>query len=165
MKAIDGWKEKVSPEELRKMLTKPGVYKHLDDLPPEVWDVNQKHNRQPKESIDVKKETAKEPIGNKFDGGKLRLDLVPAEGEEGVGEAFTYGLDKYGDHTWRGGIHYGRLIGAIARHLRLFKLGEDRDEESGLLHVDSITANAMMLSTFLREGRHELDDRYKPGDK
>lgn len=113
----------------------------------------------------MKTEKTKEPIGNKFDGGKLRLDLIPAEGEEGVSEAFTYGAEKYGVNNWRGGFHYSRLIGAIARHLRLFKAGEDRDEESNLLHVDSIAATAMMLSTFIREGRQGLDDRYKSGDK
>jgi hypothetical protein len=99
--------------------------------------------------------------GTKFDTDKLRLDLIPAEGEEGLGEAFTYGVTKYGDNNWREGLQYSRLIGAIARHLRAFKEGEDRDKESGLYHVDSIAATAMMLSTFLRENRTDLDNRYK----
>lgn len=114
-----------------------------------------------KESIHKRSKTELDLKGTKHDQAKLRLDLIPAEGEEGLGEAFTYGVGKYGDHNWRGGIVYSRLIGAIARHLRLFKGGEDRDIESGLYHVDSIAATAMMLSTFLREGSTKLDDRYR----
>jgi len=102
--------------------------------------------------------------GTKFDVDKNRMDLIPAEGEYGAGEAFTYGVKKYGDNNWREGIQYSRLIGAIQRHLNAFKGGEDRDKESNLYHVDSVAATAMMLSTFLREGRVDLDNRYKKNE-
>ena len=42
--------------------------------------------------------------GLKYDGGKLRYDLVPVSAIEGDAEVFTYGAEKYGAHNWEKGI-------------------------------------------------------------
>jgi hypothetical protein len=100
--------------------------------------------------------------GNKFDSGKLRLDLIPAEATEGIGLVLTFGAQKYAAHNWRKGIEYSRIIGAIKRHLLEIEKGNDIDEESGLLHIDHISCNAAFLQTFMRQPKKysEFDDRF-----
>jgi hypothetical protein len=53
--------------------------------------------------------------GNKFDGDKLRVDLIPVEAIEGIAGILTHGAKKYGDNNWREGIKFTRVYGAILR--------------------------------------------------
>ena len=101
--------------------------------------------------------------GTKHDSDKNRLDLVPSEAIEALGEVVTFGSRKYDSHNWRKGIDYGRLFGACLRHLMEWNRGEDNDLESGLNHISHAMCNLTFLSTFIREGRCELDDRYIKG--
>ena len=98
-------------------------------------------------------------LGLKHDAGKPRLDLVDSLAIEGLGQALAFGASKYGDHNWRGGIKWMRIIAALLRHTFAIHRGEDIDPESGLLHVDHIGANWMFLSWHMRM-KKELDDRW-----
>lgn len=69
---------------------------------------------------------------------------------------------KTGEHNWRGGIAYSRLISAAYRHLGAINRGEDIDPESGLPHVYHLACNVMFLS-WMMENKPELDDRFKYG--
>ncbi len=65
-----------------------------------------------------------------------------------------------GDHNWRKGFSWSRLIAAAFRHLSAILQGEDVDPESGELH----TAHLMCCVAFLHEhmvGGLGTDDRYK----
>lgn len=101
--------------------------------------------------------------GVKHDGGKPLLALIPAHAIEEEGKVWTFGANKYGNHNWRKGLTYVRILSALLRHAFALVRGEDLDPESGLHHGAHIRCNAGMLVDFYYEGRTELDDRYKKG--
>ena len=39
--------------------------------------------------------------GKKFDGDKLRFDLIPAVAEEEIAKILTFGAKKYGPDNWQ----------------------------------------------------------------
>lgn len=73
--------------------------------------------------------------GNKFDEEKVRLDLLPPELLEGVGTILTFGADKYGDRNWEQGMKWGRVYGAMLRHMLAWWKGATFDPESGKSHL------------------------------
>ena len=98
--------------------------------------------------------------GKKWDGGKVRVDLLSPYALEQIAKVMTFGATKYGDNNWREGIAWSRLIGALLRHTFAFMRGEDSDPETGLSHL----AHAGCCIMFLLESlvtHPELDDRYK----
>lgn len=99
--------------------------------------------------------------GAKNDGGKNRLDLVPASALWEVGRVMTFGAGKYGDRNWLGGLAYGRLFAAMMRHAWSWWRGEERDEESGIHHLAHAAACSMMLLEYCmrRNDGGSLDDR------
>lgn len=83
--------------------------------------------------------------GLKHDGGKLRLDLVPAEIIEAVGAVVTHGAEKYGEGNWRK-VEPKRYRAALMRHICAWlsdPYGKDRD--SGLPHLYHIACNVAFL--------------------
>lgn len=73
--------------------------------------------------------------GRKYDGGKLRFDLIAPEAEEALTTILTFGANKYGDRNWEGGMKWGRVYGALRRHLSSWLQGEKFDEETGYSHL------------------------------
>jgi len=98
--------------------------------------------------------------GKKFDGGKPRLDLIPAEFSIGVAKAFGFGAKKYDEHNFRNGLKYQQLLAAAKRHIELELAGISVDEESGCEHWMNAAASLAMYA-FMRYHRPEFDDRYK----
>jgi len=96
--------------------------------------------------------------GEKFDDGKLRFDLVPADSLEDVVRVFTYGSEKYGDRNWEKGLLWGRLFAAVQRHLWCWWRGQDVDDESGLPHLAHAACSLLMLLDYKRS-RAGSDDR------
>lgn len=96
--------------------------------------------------------------GQKFDGGKPDLSIIPYEAMEGVSAALMYGEKKYGRFNYKNGIEYTRLISAALRHLYKFLQGVDIDDESGLNHIDHALANLAMLK-FMMINKKEMDNR------
>lgn len=78
--------------------------------------------------------------GRKFDGGKLRYELIPHELLEALAKALTYGANKYEDNNWQK-VEQKRYIGASFRHLVAWIKGETHDSESGLHHLVHLLAN------------------------
>lgn len=102
---------------------------------------------------------SKENKAKKFDGHKLRLDLVPPLAILAIARALTYGVKKYSANNWRYGLPFSRLSSALERHWFKWKSGEDYDAESGLHHLDSvITTLAMIIEQI--STRPDMDDRY-----
>jgi hypothetical protein len=106
--------------------------------------------------------TLKTEAGIKHDDEKLRVDLLPVDALEGVSAVLTHGAKKYGDRNWEGGLAFGRLYGAVLRHLFAFWRGRDVDPESGLPHLDHALCELMFLSAMWRR-RKDLDDRPEGG--
>lgn len=98
--------------------------------------------------------------GKKYDTGKLRIDLIPAQALEELAAVYTYGANKYADHNWRRGIKWSRVFGAMMRHLWAFWRGEDLDEESGLPHLAHAAFGCFALLEY-RRTRRDFDDRYR----
>lgn len=96
--------------------------------------------------------------GKKYDNGKNRLDLIPVSAIEAMGRAFTYGAQKYDSRNWEQGLEYGRLYGALQRHLTAWWKRQETDNESGLNHLDHAFACLAMLNE-MQETRPDLDTR------
>lgn len=94
--------------------------------------------------------------GVKLDEGKPRMGLVLggfADALLEVGRVGTFGAEKYTDNSWQS-VENGeeRYTDALFRHLLKYKLGEDRDQESGILHLSHVAWNALaILSLHLRD--------------
>lgn len=96
--------------------------------------------------------------GNKFDGDKLRYDLISPHFEMELARVMTYGAKKYGDRNWEKGISVSRYYSALRRHLSAWIAGEEMDEESNLHHLAHATACIMMMKETVRL-RPKKDDR------
>ena len=75
------------------------------------------------------------PEGRKDDGGKLRMDLIPPELLFAVGDVLTYGADKYSPRNWEAGMSWGRVFGALMRHMWAWWGGQGVDADTGKSHL------------------------------
>lgn len=107
------------------------------------------------------KQEEKKEEGKKFDGDKIRFELLPIYALSETSKVLTFGAKKYGDWNWAQGISYSRLEGATLRHLVAFMDGEDLDAESGLPHLAHAICELMFLLDMTRNGKQKFDDRRK----
>lgn len=98
--------------------------------------------------------------GRKDDMGKLRYDLIAAGPLEELAKVYTYGANKYEDNNWRRGLKWGRVFGAVMRHMWAFWRGEDLDKESGLPHLAHAAWGCFTLLDYTKTQR-KFDDRIK----
>jgi hypothetical protein len=73
--------------------------------------------------------------GVKADGEKVRIDLIPPEAIFAIAEVLTFGAKKYSDRNWEMGMSWGRVYGALMRHLWAWWRGEKLDPETNLSHL------------------------------
>lgn len=103
--------------------------------------------------------------GVKFDGDKIRLELLPPELLTAVGTILTFGAKKYADRNWENGMDWSRVYGALLRHLNAWWSGEDIDPESGKSHLWHAGCCIAFLITYEQRGIG-TDNRNKVvGDK
>ena len=96
--------------------------------------------------------------GQKYDGDKLRYDLIPSHIEEEVTRVLTYGALKYGADNWHKVQDADRRYFAAARrHMESWRRGEVNDQESGHPHL----AHAICCLLFLGEFRHLTEEQRK----
>lgn len=82
----------------------------------------------------------------KYDSDKIRLDLVPAEAVEAIGEVLTFGAKKYSANSWQKlPMFKERYYSALLRHLMAWKRGEKLDQESGLSYLKHAICNIAFL--------------------
>lgn len=96
--------------------------------------------------------------GTKHDQDKYRYDLIPAYPLEELARVYTIGSRKYDDNNWRKGMKWGRIVGAMLRHLQAWRKGESVDPQDGQLHLASVMWCAATLMEYERTGVGE-DDR------
>ena len=97
----------------------------------------------------------------KYDDGKLRWDLLPFECIEELVKIYTYGAQKYSANGWKSGLSFSRIIAAVFRHIASWMLGEQRDKESGLLHLAHAGWGILTLIWY-EKYKSEFDDRKLP---
>ena len=73
--------------------------------------------------------------GRKDDSGKPRLELIPPELVAAVGAILTFGAKKYDDRNWEKGMSWGRVFGALMRHLWAWWSRGGADPETGQSHL------------------------------
>lgn len=108
--------------------------------------------------------------GVKFDNDKVRIDLFPPEALFAISKILTFGAAKYSDRNWEKGMRWGRVFGALMRHMwawwgglsptsKNFLFGE-LDDESKMSHLWHAGCCLIFLITYEERGVGE-DDRNK----
>jgi hypothetical protein len=92
--------------------------------------------------------------GRKFDGDKLRYDLVPMDALDEVVRRFTHGAAKYAPGNWQTvDDAVERYSAALMRHYSAYRQGERMDPEApGLSHIGAVAWNALALVWFELRG-------------
>lgn len=98
--------------------------------------------------------------GTKHDGGKVRLDLFPGDALFAISEILTFGAQKYADRNWEKGMKWGRVYGALMRHLWKWWQGDGLDEETGKSHLWHAGCCIVFLIAYEMRGIGD-DDRPK----
>lgn len=101
--------------------------------------------------------------GTKYDGQKLRWDLLPYDALEEVARVYSMGAAKYGDYNWAKGIAYSRIYAALMRHLVAWWRGEAADPDNGQPHLASVVWNALTLLAYTKRNMQAFDDRPREG--
>ena len=86
--------------------------------------------------------------GLRFNQGKLRYDLVEPRAHRDMVEVLTDGANKYFDRNWENGLSWTSVLASLKRHIAAIERGEDRDPESGRLHIAHAACNVHFLNTF-----------------
>jgi len=86
----------------------------------------------------------------KLDKDKRRMDLLPWDALDCVGDVLTYGVKKYPnpEQNWRENSteeDIKRYKAALLRHFSAMEQGEKLDLESQLPHICHIAANALFI--------------------
>ncbi|UIS54081.1 hypothetical protein ZHX_gp21 [Edwardsiella phage vB_EpP_ZHX] len=97
----------------------------------------------------------------KFDGDKLRMDLIPPSATKALAEVLTFGARKYKPNNWKNVEEADRYVAALMRHVEAYREGELIDPESGLHHL----AHAMTNIAFLIELDHKPQTWLRNGSK
>lgn len=96
----------------------------------------------------------------KFDGDKVRMELIPPELMEAVGTILTFGAKKYADRNWEQGMSWSRVYGALLRHLNAWWSGDSLDPETGKSHLWHAACCITFLIAYEQRGVG-TDDRQK----
>jgi hypothetical protein len=113
----------------------------------------------PQDARDLINAFARRNQSKKFDGNKIRMELIPPSAYIGIGRVLTHGAEKYGANTWQD-VEWERYVGALLRHLVAFL--EDPtgvDADSGLLHSEHLLVNAVFLNDCVAAGRIPPNER------
>lgn len=101
------------------------------------------------ETIETVKDCTIHKNAIKYDKGKLRYDLIPTDSLKELAKVFTYGAEVHGDRNWEKGMEWGRIYGAIQRHLNAFWSGEEiNEEDADLSHLAQAAWNCLILESY-----------------
>lgn len=115
-----------------------------------------------KKEPEVELETDKPTSSLRYDEGKLRVDLVPAEIIIELARVYTAGAKKYKDNNWRDpGMKWTRCIASLERHMLKWKMGLEIDPETQCHHLAQVAWNALTLMMYQMQGLG-TDDRWRP---
>lgn len=98
--------------------------------------------------------------GIKHDGGKVPMELLAPEYLTAIAKVLQFGADKYAPRNWELGMEWGRVFGALNRHMWAWWSGEETDPETGFSHLWHASCCLMFLTAYEARGIGE-DDRPK----
>jgi len=109
-------------------------------------------------------------VGRKDDKEKVRMDLLPPELLFAVADILTFGAKKYTERNWELGMKWGRVFGALMRHMWAWWGGQgpvtknfvfgDLDMETGRSHLWHAGCCLAFLIAYEERGVGK-DDRLK----
>ena len=105
-----------------------------------------------------KKRKAADCGGLRFDEGKLRVDLLPADALHEIARVMTYGARKYAERNWERGMPWSKVLGPLDRHLLDWKLGKRIDRETRLRAMAHVGCNVLFLLAYEIRGLQKMDD-------
>lgn len=84
--------------------------------------------------------------GKKFDGDKLRWDLIDYAQIKKLASILSFGSKKYQPNNWQKLPEFNdRYFAALMRHITAWRSGELKDSESGVSHLDHAFTNLFFL--------------------
>lgn len=86
--------------------------------------------------------------GLRYDAGKIRYDLIPADSLCALAHVYTVGAAKYADRNWEKGMSWSRVFGSLLRHSYAFWRGENIDSETGCHHMAMAAWNCLALCSY-----------------
>lgn len=87
--------------------------------------------------------------GKKLDGGKAAYHLIPPRVLGDLASVLTYGAGKYAPGNWRKvPAARDRYYSAMMRHVEAWRMGQRKDEESGLPHLAHALCCLVFLAAF-----------------
>lgn len=103
--------------------------------------------------------------GKKYDGDKLRYDLLPWAALDEVIRVLGHGARKYGDENWRRVDRLeDRYPAAALRHLSAYLQGQEHDQESGFNHLAHAICSLMFVLQMDKETDIELAERMRDSE-
>ena len=96
--------------------------------------------------------------GHKNDSDKVRMELLPPSLLHATATVLTFGAKKYAPRNWEKGIAWGRVFGALMRHLWAWWRREPSDPETGFSHLWHAACCLAFLIEY-EETKPDLDDR------
>jgi len=91
--------------------------------------------------------------GIKYDGEKLRYDLMPCGPLAAIVRVLTFGAQKYEDDNWKSVPEARRrYMAACFRHLEAWRGGETYDPETGENHLAHAACCLVFLIWFDQKG-------------
>lgn len=84
----------------------------------------------------------------RYDQGKIRYDLIPADALEALAAVYTAGAAKYSERNWEKGMSWSRCFGSLMRHAWAFWRGEVIDAETGCHHMAMAAWNCFALFSY-----------------
>ena len=101
--------------------------------------------------------------GRKYDGGKLRYDLIPVLALEEMVKGLTFGTIKYDDNNWVK-VPNGRkrYLAAALRHIQEYRKGNLWDEEQNIHHLSAAMNNLSFIVEKDLQGWEDVEEEDSP---
>lgn len=91
------------------------------------------------------------------------MDLIAPEMLTATAHVLAFGAAKYDQRNWEKGMSWGRVFGALMRHMWAWWGGEKADPETGYSHLWHASACLMFLIAY-EQRQIGTDDRKLPVD-
>jgi hypothetical protein len=96
---------------------------------------------------------------SRFNEGKPQWSLVDFKSLVPLARVMEFGAKKYARDNWKIKLDLNQCLESLSRHLFSLMSGEERDSESGELHIGHIMANAMFWQYHNEKQKLEANEK------